>query len=249
MKQSALFRTRIKFCGMTRPGDVRLAGELGVDSVGFVFVPGSPREVQPQHARAMRRALAPMVDSVALFKDAPADKVREVVRQLRPTLLQFHGSEDDAYCRSFGTPWIKAIAMGTEGADSGGADGARAGRNGERLDARTLQLRYPGAAALLFDSHVAGGDGGSGHSFDWSRIPQDLLKPVVIAGGLDRGNVARAIRQARPWGVDVCTGIELSPGVKDGDAMRAFVAAVRNADCVDLIADSEDIERCHACDR
>ncbi|MDO5506153.1 MAG: phosphoribosylanthranilate isomerase [Pseudoxanthomonas suwonensis] len=235
MSQTTPFRTRIKFCGMTRPGDVRLAGELGVDSVGFVFVPGSPREVQPQEARAMRQALAPMVDSVALFRNAGTAQVREVVRQLRPTLLQFHGDEDDAFCRSFGTPWIKAVPMGDTVATG--------------PDARALQLLYPAAAALLFDSHVAGGDGGSGRSFDWSRIPPELLKPAVIAGGLNPDNVARAVRTVRPWGVDVCSGIELEPGVKDGERMRAFVSAVRAADCVDVVKDSDTIDHCHVCGR
>lgn len=234
MTQHNQFRTRIKFCGMTRSGDVRLAGELGVDAVGFVFVPGSPRAVQPREARAMRQALAPMVDTVALFKNAAQEDVREVVRQLRPTLLQFHGDEDDAYCRSFGTPWIKAIPMG-EGAPP--------------VDARSLQLRYPAAAALLFDGHRPGGDGGCGECFDWRTLPEGLLKPFVIAGGLTPANVFKAAQQAQPWGVDVCSGIEQEPGIKDGDLMRAFVAAVRRADCVDLVQDSEDIDTCHACGR
>ena len=101
-----LFRTRIKFCGFTRPGDVRLACELGADAIGFVFAPESPRRVAPEEARAMRHALAPLVDAVALFMDNPVDEVREVVKQVRPSLLQFHGSEDDAFCRGFGLPFI-----------------------------------------------------------------------------------------------------------------------------------------------
>src|SRR5213075_2701170 len=95
----AMSRTRIKFCGMTRPGDVRLASELGVDAVGFVFAPGSPRCLQPEEARAMRHALEPLVDAVALFMDNPAEDIRSVVKQVRPSLLQFHGNEDDAFCR------------------------------------------------------------------------------------------------------------------------------------------------------
>lgn len=234
MKPPSQHRTRIKFCGMTRAGDVRLAGELGVDCVGFVFVPGSPRALQPQQARAMRQALAPMVDAVALFKDARATDVREVVRQLRPSLLQFHGNEDDAWCRGFGVPYIKAIAMG---------QGAAA------LSARELQLRWPAAVALLFDGHAPGADGGRGECFDWSTLPEGLLKPAIVAGGLDADNVQHAIRTARPWGVDVCSGIELEPGIKDGDAMRAFVSAVRSADCVDLGDDDDQIKACHACGR
>lgn len=228
------FRTRIKFCGMTRPGDVRLAGELGVDAVGFVFVPGSKRAVQVQQARAMRQALGPMVDAVALFQNASVMEVREVVRQLRPSLLQFHGDEDDSWCRAFGVPYIKAIAMG-------GAQSA--------LDARSLQLRYPGAAALLFDSHAPGSSGGSGKPFDWSQLPENLLKPSILAGGLNPKNVFEATQIARPWGVDVSSGIELEPGHKDGDAMRAFVSEVRRADCVELEDESEDVKSCVACGR
>ena len=107
-----LFRTRIKFCGMTRAGDVRLASELGCDAVGFVFAEGSPRRIQAREARLMRSALAPLVDAVALFRDNTTAEVREVVKAVRPTLLQFHGDEDDAFCRGFGVPYIKAVPMG-----------------------------------------------------------------------------------------------------------------------------------------
>ncbi len=115
-----LFRTRIKFCGLTRPGDVRLAGELGADAIGFVFAQNSPRRIEPEQARAMRNALAPLVNVVALFADTPVAEVREAIRHARPTLLQFHGDEDDAFCRGFGVPYIKAIAMGD--AEIGSAD-------------------------------------------------------------------------------------------------------------------------------
>src|SRR3954465_13243511 len=108
----ALFRTRIKFCGLTRAGDVRLAGELGVDAVGLVFAPSSPRRVTPGAARGLRDALGPLVDAVALFMDNGVDEVRAAITQARPTLLQFHGNEDDAFCRRFGLPYLKGIGMG-----------------------------------------------------------------------------------------------------------------------------------------
>jgi len=210
------FRTRIKFCGLTRAGDVRLASELGVDVVGFVFARQSKRRVEPEEARAMRSALAPFVDSVALFMDNPQDEVREIVRHVRPSLLQFHGNEDDAFCRGFGVPYLKAVAMGGE----------------ESLASTTpLRARYPGAAGFLFDSHAPGDGGGSGKTFDWSRIPPDPGKPWLLAGGLTPDNVFDAIVATRPWGVDVSSGIELSPGIKDGDRMRHFVEEVRRADC------------------
>ena len=211
-----LFRTRIKFCGFTRPGDIRLACELGADAIGFVFAKDSRRQVEAEQARAMRQALAPLVDAVALFMDNPAEHVREVVRQVRPTLLQFHGSEDDAFCRSFGVPYMKAIAMGSDIAQQ---------------HPGTLHSRYPAAAGFLFDSHGEGEPGGSGEAFDWARIPAGVQKPFVLAGGLSASNVFDAIQATLPWGVDVSSGIESAPGIKDGDLMRRFVEEVRRSDC------------------
>lgn len=213
-----LYRTRIKFCGMTRPGDVRLASELGVDAVGFIFAEGSPRQVTPVAARQLRLAMAPMVSAVALFRNNTAEEVREVVRQIRPALLQFHGDEEDAFCRSFRVPYMKAVPMGGDA----------------EWDAQSLQQRWPSAAAFLFDSHGGGRSGGSGHAFDWRRLPTGLHRPFVLAGGLDAGNVAEAIVATLPWAVDVASGIELSPGIKDGEKMRRFVAEVRKADCAEL---------------
>lgn len=209
------FRTRIKFCGMTRPGDVRLASELGVDAVGFIFVAKSQRRVEPEEARAMRNAMAPFVDAVCLFMDNSQAEVREIVRHVRPTLLQFHGAEEDSFCRSFGIPYIKAVPMGEPSAPSD----------------QVLRTRYPGAAGFLFDSHAPGAQGGTGERFDWNRIPRDLGRPWLLAGGLTPENVFEAVCATRPWGVDVSSGVELEPGVKDGDRMRRFVEEVRRADC------------------
>lgn len=226
-----LFRTRIKFCGMTRIGDVRLAGEMGADAVGFIFAENSPRRLEAEEARAMRQAMAPLVDAVALFRDNPGDVVREVVRLVKPNLLQFHGDEDDAFCRSFGVPWIKAIAM----------------RDVEQMDARELHTRWPGACAFLFDSHAAGQDGGTGQIFDWSKLPTGLSKPCLLAGGLNPENVAAAIHATLPWGVDCCSGIESAPGIKDGERMHRFVEAVRYADCVELSDDPDNPLPCIGC--
>lgn len=216
-----LFRTRIKFCGFTRPGDVRLACELGVDAIGFIFAEGSPRRIEPEEARAMRNALGPFVDAVALFRDNSVDQVREVIRQVRPSLLQFHGSEDDAFCRGFGVPYIKAIPMRDLSAP---------------LHPHALQARYPTAAGFLFDSHGQGELGGSGEVFDWAKVPLGMMKPFLLAGGLTADNVFDAIVSTLPWGVDVSTGIEVEgrPGMKDGEKMRRFVEEVRRADCHEL---------------
>lgn len=212
------FRTRIKFCGMTRPGDVRLAGELGVDAVGFVFAARSRRRVDAAQAAAMVEALAPMVDAVALFMDNPAEEVREVIARVRPALLQFHGDEDEAFCRSFGLRYLKAVPMGGEAS----------------LDPLLLHARWPSAAGFLLDGHAPGEAGGGGVAFDWSKAPRGLIKPWFMAGGLTPDNVHDAVASTRPWGVDVASGIEAPdgvPGAKDGARMRRFVEEVRRADC------------------
>lgn len=210
-----LYRTRIKFCGLTRAGDVRLASELGVDAVGFVFAHGSPRRIHAAEARALREALAPMVDAVAVFRNNSAEEVREVVKQVRPSVLQFHGDEDDAFCRRFDVSWIKAVGMGGRQVPSGPA----------------LVAAWPGASAFLFDSHGGGHDGGSGRAFDWAGLPRGMTRAFLLSGGLSPDNVHAAIAATQPWGVDVSSGIESAPGQKDGDLMRAFVEEVRRSDC------------------
>ncbi len=229
-----LFRTRIKFCGLTRVGDVRLAGELGVDAVGLIFAKKSPRRIDPAAARVLRDGLAPLVDVVALFMDNTADEVREAIVNARPTLLQFHGSEDDAFCRRFGVPYLKGI--GLRGADA-------------NLSGRTLHARYPHASGFVLDGHAPGEAGGSGQRLDLAAIPADMTKPYVLAGGLTADNVFAAVRAASPWGVDVSSGIEIEPGIKDGALMRRFVEEVRRADCIELAEDSDHIRECHACGR
>ena len=210
----SLTRTRIKFCGMTRAGDVRLAAELGVDAIGLIFAPGSKRLLNIAEARVVRAAVPPLVDVVALFRNNSRDDVREVMRSLRPSLLQFHGEEDEAFCASFQMPWLKAVAMG----------------EGDPVTPRELLQRYPNASGLLLDSHAPGGSGGSGLAFDWSQVPAGLHRPFLLAGGINPDNVREAVLRTRPWGVDVSSGIEVSAGVKDGEKMRAFVEQVRLAD-------------------
>lgn len=217
MNQASPIRTRIKFCGFTRPGDVRLAGELGVDAVGVIFAAQSKRRVDTARAGALREALPPLVDLVALFMDNDEREVQAAIALARPTLLQFHGSEDDAFCRRFGLPYLKGVGMG------GGMDGAR-------LDGRALRMRWPNAAGFVLDGHAPGQAGGSGQRLDAAGLPVDLDMPWLLAGGLAPDNVGDAIRIAHPWGVDVAGGIESAPGIKDGALMRRFVEAVRAAD-------------------
>jgi phosphoribosylanthranilate isomerase len=207
-----VIRTRIKFCGLTRPGDVRLAAELGVDALGFVFAADSPRCLGLTQVEGLRAAVPPLVDVVALFMNAPGSVVVEIIRALRPNLLQFHGTESDAFCRGFGLPFIKTLPMGPGAADPPGET-----------------KRYPSASAFLLDGHRPGAPGGQGESFDWAQTPI-LNRPIFLAGGLNSDNVGQAIRAARPFAVDVSSGIESSPGIKDGEKMQHFVEEVRRAD-------------------
>lgn len=204
-------RTRIKFCGITRAGDAELAARLGVDAIGLVCTRRSRRFVEPAQALAIRARVAPYVSVVALFMDDDAAWVREVESAVRPDLLQFHGTEDASFCTGFATPYVKAVAMAST------------------ADVHRVADAHPRAVGLLLDGHASGGQGGSGHGFDWTRVPHDLRRPLIVAGGLDAANVGAAIRVARPWAVDVASGIESSPGIKDSAKMQAFIAAVEGA--------------------
>ena len=205
--------TRIKFCGLTRAEDVRLAVELGVDYLGLVFAPQSPRRLLLGQARMLRDLVPQDIAVVALMMDNARADVEKVVESLQPDVLQFHGGEDEAFCASFGLPFWKAIAMG-----------------GQAEAAFSAIARYPGASGFLFDGHAAGEQGGSGKRFDWKQMPSALDRPFFLAGGLSPENVGVALQTARPWGVDVSSGIEAAPGIKHADKMRQFVEAVRLAD-------------------
>ena len=187
------------------------AAHLGVDAIGLVFYPKSPRYVTPETARSLVASLPAFVTVTALFLDPEERQVCDVLDKVRVELLQFHGGEPAEFCRSFGRPYIKAVPMG------GGADVDEYAR------------RHAGAAALLLDSHAAGQKGGTGVSFDWGSIPKVDGPPLILAGGLTPQNVVTAIRIVRPYGVDVSSGVESRPGIKDAAKIEAFVREVNGA--------------------
>lgn len=181
---------RSKICGITRLEDALAAVAAGADAIGFVFYAKSPRAVDVRQARAIISQLPPFVTTVGLFVNASRCELNEILEVVPLDLLQFHGDETPADCEGYHRPWIKALRV----------------RPGDDLEAACKH--YAGASGILLDAYVAGVPGGTGESFDWSLIPQRLSKPIILAGGLSADNVAEAIRQVRPYAVDVSGGVE-----------------------------------------
>ena len=204
-------RTRIKICGLTRPQDVLAAVEAGADAIGFVFYPPSPRALSPEQAAELVALLPPFVTAVGLFVNPSPAEVASVLARVPLHLLQFHGDETEAECAAHGRPWIKAARM----------------RPG--VDLVEFAHLHPGACGILLDAFVDG-YGGGGKTFDWSLIPAQHGRPLILSGGLDPDNVTAAIRRVRPWAVDVSSGVESAKGIKDAHKMAAFIAGVRHAD-------------------
>jgi phosphoribosylanthranilate isomerase len=216
-------RTRVKICGITRVSDGVAAARAGADAIGLVFWAGTPRVVTVEQARAIVAALPAFVSVVALFVDPQPAHVRSVLAAVPVDLLQFHGDEAPELCRAFGRPYVKAVPVARE-ADTRGL--------------LEYAARYTDAEGLLFDAPPADGlPGGTGRTFDWSALPADVGRPVILSGGLTAANVGEAIRRVRPWAVDVSSGVEAlddrgAPvrGLKDPARIAAFIEEVRNAD-------------------
>lgn len=214
-------RTRIKICGFTAPDTAMYAALAGADAIGLVFYPPSPRHVGLKEAQAIAQVLPPFISRVALFVDATAEQVREVLDTVQPDLLQFHGDETPEYCRQFDRPYIKAVRVHVG------------------LNLLQYASQYPDARGLLLDACVPGEVGGTGARFDWQLIPPVMPLPVILSGGLVSGNVGDAIRQVHPWAVDVSSGVESVRGVKDKEKMMQFIAEVTKLNSVQGIADAQ----------
>jgi phosphoribosylanthranilate isomerase len=205
--------TRIKICGLTSVEDAERAVSAGADAMGLVFYPKSPRYIEPDRAAVIARSVGPFVTTVGLFVDATHAEIESVLSKVPLQLLQFHGSESPCFCASFGRPFIKAIRMA------------------EGIDVPAIEKAYAdsGALGLLLDSYSPAAPGGTGEVFAWERIPEVRRLPLILAGGLMPENVAAAVRQVRPYAVDVSSGVETAPGRKDSARIAAFVRAARSA--------------------
>jgi len=202
---------RSKICGITRIEDALAAVEAGADAIGFVFYAKSPRAVSVQQARAIIAALPPFITTVGLFVNPTRCELNETLEVVPLDLLQFHGDETPEDCEGYHRPFIKALRV-------------QAGD-----DIAALCRQYSRASGILLDTYVAGVPGGTGETFDWTLIPSQLSKPIILAGGLTPANVSQAIAQVHPYAVDVSGGVEESKGIKDHDKIRAFMSAVHGS--------------------
>jgi phosphoribosylanthranilate isomerase len=195
-------------CGMTRSEDVSYAINLGVDAIGLIFFSKSPRYVTIEKAGMLLKNIPPFVDVVAVMVNPEKTFVQQIINELPIQLLQFHGDESPEFCQQFEIPFIKAI---------------------QPIAAKHIQQKmdeFSKAQALLLDTPSESMRGGTGLSFDWKIIPRDLSKAFILAGGINESNVLDAIKSAKPYAVDVCSGIEVSPGVKDHQKMSQFIKAL-----------------------
>lgn len=201
-------RTRVKICGITRVEDALNAIERGADAIGLVFYDRSPRNVSISQAIEIASNIPAFVSVVGLFVNAQQGFIDEAIRQVKLDLLQFHGDETPEQCVQFERPFIKAVRV--------------------KSDTNLVQYaqEFSAAKGLLLDTYAEGVAGGTGHVFDWDLIPKRLAKPVILAGGLNADNVAKAILQVRPYAVDVSGGVEISKGIKDADKIAAFMQQV-----------------------
>ena len=207
-----MLRTRIKICGITRAEDATAVVDAGADALGLVFYPPSPRAVDIAAAKIIVADVPAFVSVTALFVNPTVEEVQSVLDSVRIDLLQFHGDEEDAFCRQFNRPYIKAL------------------RVRQASDLVASCLRFPNALGILLDSYKPGVPGGTGETFDWSLVPVTPPKPIILAGGLAPENVAAAIEQVAPFAVDISGGVEAAKGIKDHGKINEFVKEVYRVD-------------------
>lgn len=201
-------RTRVKICGITRVEDALDAVNQGADAIGMVFYEKSPRNVSIEQAKEISREVPAFVMVVGLFVNEKSEFINQVISEVGLDLLQFHGDESPGDCARYSLPFIKAIRV--------------------KSDTNLVQYakEFSAAKGLLLDTYTEGVAGGTGLVFDWNLIPADLEKPVILAGGLNAGNVAQAIRQVKPYAVDISGGVESAKGIKDAAKIAAFMQQV-----------------------
>jgi len=212
----SITRTRVKICGITSVQDAQHVCDAGADSIGLVFYKKSPRYVEISQAREICDSLPPFVTSVGLFLDATKDYVNEVLAEVKLDLLQFHGLETPEFCDSFSRPYIKAIGMKDITSES---------------EFTRATEKYNNAKGFLVDSHAIGKAGGTGETFDWKNVPQVHEKPIILAGGLNPENIADALQQLDLFGVDLSSGVESKPGIKDPEKVRKLMNEVYRVQC------------------
>jgi phosphoribosylanthranilate isomerase len=203
-------RTRVKICGIKTPEIAHATASFGADAIGMVFYKESPRAVTMEQAEEICKILPPFVSKVGLFVDAEKHEIDDILNTINLDLLQFHGSESPDFCRGFNFPYIKVVRMQVG------------------VDLQYFLSEYSDARALLLDTHNLNKYGGTGKVFDWSLIPQNPGKPIILAGGLNSGNVKKAIRQVMPYAVDVSGGVESEEGVKDLEKIEEFINEVND---------------------
>ena len=208
---------RVKICGITSVDDALHVVESGADAIGLVFYKKSSRYVTIDQAVEICDALPPFISVVALFLNASSDYVHEVIADVPCDLLQFHGDESPEFCASFSRAYIKAVAMGVE--ENTEDEGS--------FDFTHYAEQYVGAKGFLVDGHAPGQAGGLGKAFNWENIPVDYPAPIILAGGLTPENVASALGVADVYAVDVSSGVESSPGIKDASKIEKFMQEVR----------------------
>ena len=208
MLLSAHSLPKVKICGLRQPEHVQTAVQCGADAVGLMFYPPSPRHLTAPQARKLAATVRGEVDVVGVFVDPSPEYLTAVLSAVSLDFLQFHGSESNAFCDSWGLPWLKAVAV----------------QGGDNVEQAICQ--WPDAEAIVLDSQVAGQSGGTGQVFDWAFFPHCCSRPLMVAGGLSPANVAAAVTQLKPWGIDVSSGVERRRGDKSHTLIRQFMEEV-----------------------